>query len=296
MSNNQTLKKPSIAYLGPQGSFSDICVKQIHEKINFEALKPAESLTEVRKLLVNGEVDFGLFPVENSLGGSVTETLDGLIRERDDLQVKLEWVLQIRHCLIGYGQKDSLKEVRAHYQAFYQCEEFLKINFPNVVKKEFSSNSAAVVSLMGLNDFEKNETAAISSKEASKAYSIPIIQQNINDSENNFTRFWVIGKNDFDLPLESKQKMVSLAFALPRDEPGGLVHVLSSLAKRGVNLTKIESRPTKGRLCEYTFFIDFVGEGPKNEIINEISAKCSFLRFIGNYPVFPDNDSRFPWL
>lgn len=290
-------QKMSLAYLGPQGSFSDICAQQIQNTFKNIELIAAQSIIDIKQILTEDKADFGLFPAENSLGGSVSETLDSLLKIPSDFLVKLEWVLQIQHCLIGYGKTKDLQEVRAHYQAFSQCEDFFLKNYPKIVKKEFSSNSGAVASLLDLPEKEKKSTAAISSKVASDIYKIPLIQEGINDFENNFTRFWVVSKKALPNEVQSTQKIISLALQLPWDEPGGLMKILLPLSEKGANLTKIVSRPTKGRLSEYTFFIDFINKfqnpDEENTLIQELSLKSSFMRFIGNYPVLPLGDSRF---
>lgn len=288
----------NIFFLGPEGSYSHSCALKLKEIITQVSLEPLVSISAIKEAVACNKEAMGLFPVENSLGGSVTETLDGLLNQSEDTKVLLEYVMKIEHCLLGFGKKQELQEIRAHYQAFNQCEEYLKKNFSKFKRSEFPSNSAAVESLASLDSAQQNTYAAIGSMEAAKRFNVPIIENQINDSSENYTRFWLIGhKGPLSLINESKQYLCSLAFQIPRDEPGGLLKVLQVFASRSINLTKIESRPTKGRLCEYTFYIDFLA--PDNwkeegkEIIKNIQSICSLFRFLGHYSVFPHKDNRF---
>ena len=297
-------KQPcEIAYLGPEGSFSHLCALKLSDcLIETPEFKAYSSILRLKEALSHKEVVFALFPLENSLGGSVPETLDALLSLPPNCQVELEWVLRIEHCLVGFGSDFSaITEIRAHFQAFAQCEAFLRHNFPQAKLSEWSSNSAAATSLLNLPEAEKIKTLAICSSEAANLYSIPVLRQTINDFPDNNTRFWLLSRLDeqlnFKAPQGNSQSLTSLAFRIPQDEPGGLMRVLAILAARDINLSKIESRPTKGRLCEYTFFIDFINPANwtelKDTIIGEISSQSSYFRFLGSYPVLPLNDQRF---
>jgi prephenate dehydratase len=287
-----------LGYLGPEGSFSHICCAELTQLIPSISLKGFSSISAIRQALNQNELTFGLFPVENSLGGSVPESLDGLIKESGQLQVLLEWVLPIEHNLVCRSSTKEIKEIRAHFQAFAQCENYLQQNYPKAQLKEFSSNSAAAESLAELNPEQQTTIAAISSSKAAKIYNLQILQKSINDSKDNCTRFWLVGKKE-NTPnnIQNKQELTSLAFRIPQDKPGGLMKILSCLAERNINLSKIESRPTRGRLCEYTFFVDFVNppqwSNLKDEVLNEIKELSSYFCFLGSYSVWPLNDLRF---
>jgi prephenate dehydratase len=319
--NTKEYRISKLLYLGPAGSFSHICALEI---VNFfeQTAKDAHS-SEIKPLIKledfqlldfpsinsvregieessNNEKIFGLLPVENSLGGSVPETLDGLIKGSQSVEVRLEWVMHVEHCLVGFGNINDIKEIRAHYQAFAQCDDFLKKSFSNnFEKKEMTSNSAAALSLLDMkSDNNNKQIAAICSKEAAEMYKIPIIQKGINDSQNNYTRFWLISKSPLRVEQSEKTNtLTSLAFRIPQNVPGGLMRVLDCLVKRNINLSKIESRPTKGKLCEYTFFIDFVNPANWSEIQEEVCEEvkniCSNFYFLGNYSVLPAGDFRF---
>ncbi len=276
-----------LGYLGPEGSYSHICAKKIAEVFALSPLIPYKTISEIYKALEQKEINFGLLPVENSLGGSVPETLDNLLFAPQSLQVRLEWVLMIEHCLIGFDL--NINEIRAHFQAFAQCDNYLNKYYANANKKEMSSNSSAALSLLN----EKENKAAICSKEAAELYKIPIIAEKINDFTENFTRFWLAGWENLP-PKNNNQNLISLAFRIPQDLPGGLVRVLGPIAERGINLSKIESRPTKSRLCEYSFYIDLINSSKADqELLKELQSLCSYFKFLGNYPVWPLNDLRF---
>lgn len=287
-------------YLGPAGSFSHIVANYILNElddINY-SLEGVKTISDLFKHNFNNSHDLALIPIENSLGGSVGESLDKLLISPAPIEVKLEWVCLIEHYLIGLGNLADVQKIRGHYQAFAQCEEFINNNFGNseLIKEEMSSNSAAVKSL--LEDKSKN-IAAIGAKEAAELYQIPIIQNKIHDSSANQTRFWLIGasENQIKTKLPNYNYLNSLIFRIPQDEPGSLIKILNCLAKRKINLCKIESRPTKGRLCEYNFLIDFVSpenwQNIQELILEEIKSHCSYIRFLGNYPVWPAADLRF---
>ena len=287
-------------YLGPEGSFSHIVANQILNTIEQNySLEPVQSISDLFKHNFTSTQDLALIPIENSLGGSVGESFDKLLISPVDIEVKLEWVCLIEHYLIGFGKLTDINEIRAHYQAFAQCENFINNNWQGLElnKKEMSSNSAAVKSLLAEN--KAKNIAAIGAKEAAELYKIPIIEAKIHDFSDNQTRFWLIGysENKIKTKLPNYNYLNSLIFRIPQDEPGSLMKILNCLAKRKINLCKIESRPTKGRLCEYNFIIDFVSpnnwQNTRQIILEEIQSFCSYIRFLGNYPVLPLNDLRF---
>jgi prephenate dehydratase len=280
-----------IAYLGPEGSFSHIALQNIANTLFEEPFLyvSMNSFTEAVNELRRGSVEYALLPIENSLGGSVPESLDQISSLDGSFQVQLEWVASIEHCLSGF-QKDfsKVKEVRAHFQALAQCREFLKFNLPKAELKEMPSNSTAVKSLHGITD-----ALAICSLEAAELYNVPLIEKGINDLKDNFTRFWLVGTKSIKLISSTGQKLTSIVFRIPLDEPGGLVRVLKVLSDKKINLTKIESRPTRGRLCEYSFFIDFIYASEKKEIFDELKNVCAHFKHLGTYEIHPKLDLRF---
>ncbi|MDX1918160.1 MAG: prephenate dehydratase [Candidatus Caenarcaniphilales bacterium] len=290
-----------LLYLGPEGSYSHNCAHLIQSELLPDLrLVSCDSIYAIHREQKKNHSALGLFPVENSLGGGVSETLDGLFERLEQPQILLEWVLPIEHNLLSTGSLNQIKEVRAHYQSLAQCASFLREHLAQAEKIVTSSNSSAILSILEEDPAKRSLLAAIASKEAAELYRLPIITEAINDFKHNATRFWLIGrdaKKKFNRS-DSKQALVSIAFQMPADKPGGLLKVLQSLARQDLNLTRIESRPTKGRLAEYTFFIDFVATDKLSRIalsglLDELESLCSVFKFFGHYPVFPDPDPRF---
>ncbi|HEY9885669.1 MAG TPA: prephenate dehydratase, partial [Vampirovibrionales bacterium] len=290
-----------LAYLGPEGSYSHICALKLSNELQISQLKPLAQFTDLQSFANSSDKHLSLLPVENSIGGSVNENLDSFLAGYS-YWVLLEYVLEISHCLSGYGTFKDIKEIGGHYQAFYQCEEYLKKNFPQAILKEFPSSTAALQSLLTKKSLKDKTKAAICSKEAIDLYEVPLIAEKINDLPENYTRFWLVGSSEFLSLRNLKEKkklnyLTSLAFKIPQDKPGGLMNVLKPLSEKAINLAKIESRPTKGKLGEYTFFLDYVNNLPKVEkqkIIKEIKEQCSSFYEIGTYPVITNSsDTRF---
>lgn len=291
-----------VSCLGPKGSFSDIALEDLTKFFQNSLdlnIRYCKDFYEVFSEFCSRKVDCALLPIENSLGGSVPEVLDMFWNSKVNFRVALEWVLSIEHNLFSFGKLSDIKEVRAHEQAFLQCRDVLKNILPNCLINKMTSNSAAIESLLSLNDEEKRSIGAIGPRQAGKIYQIPMIKERINDLEENYTRFWFISNLQMSKILskelrkenEKLQNLCSFAFKIPVDRPGGLVNILSPLAQKGINMTKIESRTARKKLCEYTFFVDVANA--ENKDILELRNLCSEFRMFGNYPVFPLKDYRF---
>jgi len=289
-----------IGYLGPVGSFSFIATNEIKKLLRFDlSLKNYSSFQDLFKVLSLEKVDSILFPIENTAGGSVIENTDRFLRLSDQFVICLEYILGVNHCLLGFA-KDfrKIKRIKGHYQAFMQCEGFLKNKFSQtkLETEEERSSSQAVSSLLDLEKDSKFETVAIGPEESAKIYNVPIIEKNIQDSNNNFTRFWLVTKKNH--PCKSKtgekfpqsNKITSLVFKIPFDRAGSLYEVLSIFASCKINLSKIESRPTGLGLFSYIFLIDFVNPESwdllRDKVFKELKKRCLFFRILGeSYPV-----------
>ena len=290
-----------IGYLGPEGSYSHNCLRKIQQALNIKSWqnKICLTITDILEELSAGKINLALIPIENSLGGSVTESLDRLVSLPHKYQVLGEWVIQIQHCLLGFQAQPSV--IRAHYQSLAQCYYYLKQNHPNTLWQEMPSNSAAVQSLLENN--QDSKIAAIGSKEAASLYQVPILEEQINDSHNNFTRFWLLGSPSEESELlqqiaeqASSQRLISLAFKLPQDKPGSLANILNLIAAQKINLCRIESRPTRHNLGEYIFFIDFLNQAAQLQtglLVNKLKESCQYFGFLGDYPVFTEKNLRF---
>jgi prephenate dehydratase len=236
-----------IAYLGPVGTYSETAAlayanslpPQPHQLISYPSIALA------LRSVVQNQADLAVVPVENSTEGSVVMTLDALW-QLPGLQIQQELVLPISHALLSRGRSlIEIKTVYSHPQALAQCQKWLENNLPTVPIIPTNSTTEAIQIL----DKEPN-AAAIASPRAAKLYQVPILVQPINDYPDNCTRFWVMALNS-----SNQGDRMSLAFQVI-DQPGALGKPLEVFAKRQLNLSRIESRPTKRSLGEYVFFID----------------------------------------
>ena len=239
------------------------------------------TITGVGEAVSAGEVDEGVVPIENSLEGPVTFTLDLLIAQ-PTLFIRGEIDLPIEHYLLAKPGTDpaEIKVIYSHPQALAQCRQYLEKNYPQAEQMASLSTVLCVT-----DSFEsKVPAAAISPRRASELYDVDILDRGIQDVANNVTRFAVIGLSDHAPTGDDK---TSMAFTLEKDSPGLLHRVLGEFADRDINLLKIESRPTKQLLGEYIFLLDCVGhreESPMKEALAALSDPISMLRVLGSYP------------
>ena len=267
----------TIGFLGPLGTYSEEA-SLLHDKT---ADRQYPTITGVGEAVSAGEVDEGVVPIENSLEGPVTFTLDLLIAQ-PTLFIRGEIDLPIEHYLLAKPGTDpaEIKVIYSHPQALAQCRQYLEKNYPQAEQMASLSTVLCVT-----DSFEsKVPAAAISPRRASELYDVDILDRGIQDVANNVTRFAVIGLSDHAPTGDDK---TSMAFTLEKDSPGLLHRVLGEFADRDINLLKIESRPTKQLLGEYIFLLDCVGhreESPMKEALAALSDPISMLRVLGSYP------------
>lgn len=236
------------------------------------------TIRKVFEAVADGTVDAGVVPVENSLEGTVGVTLDML--RMLDVRICGEIEEPIRHNLIvkpGVRRQD-IRVIVSHPQALSQCASYLERNFPRAVLREAASTAAAVKSLRKL----KN-AAAIGTELAAEIYGMEILERNIGGENRNYTRFLVIALED--CPPTGKDK-TSLLFSV-KDRPGALYHALKPFARRRINLTKIESRPSKDEPWTYVFFTEFEGHRQNAKCaraIEELKKVCEYVKVLGSYP------------
>lgn len=264
-----------IATLGPKGTFS------------YEALlkrdKKAEiifknTVWDIFESVGNNEVDEGIAPLENSVSGTVGLTLDALMEF--DLNIIAEIILPIKHNLVARNGIKDIKILYVHPSTYEQCEKFIRENLPDVKIIQTSSNAASAEIIVK----EKDKTkGAIVPKEAIEIYKLKIIKKDIQDNKFNVTRFIVISKRD---AKKTGRDRTSIAIYPQIDKPGLLYSLLGEFAKRNINLTKIESRPSKGKLGDYIFFIDMQGSKEDEKIRETFKAieENFFLKVLGSYP------------
>jgi prephenate dehydratase len=268
-----------LATLGPEGSFSQEAAEKFiqrsggdHEILLLD--DPGEILG------LEGGADLGLVAIENSLEGSIGHTLD-LMRDMES-QICDEVVLRIRHFLMG-RKNGEVEKILSHPAAFSQCRMFLRERYPGCELVATSSTAQGAMQAS-----KEGGTAAIASERSALIYGLEIISPDIQDRES-YTRFVVVGREQGDTSGNDKTSLIFLV----KDVPGALHRALAPFADRGINLTKIESRPSRRALGEYVFFVDLLGHassGKVREALRELSEVCTSLRVLGSYPAatFPE--------
>ncbi|RCJ14785.1 prephenate dehydratase [Nostoc sp. ATCC 43529] len=283
----------SIAHLGPPGTYSEqaavFYVNWLGKSSGVETILCAyPSISQSLHAVAKGQTQLAVVPVENSIEGSVTMTLD-TVWQLDGLQIQLALVLPIVHNLISCANSlDSIQTVYSHPQALAQCQIWLERFLPQV---QIIANNSTTEALERLE--QEPTTATIASSRAAQLYNLPILAKGINDYPENCTRFWVVSQEETNAGSEKPKPSVShtsLAFSLPANVPGALVKPLQIFAQLGINLSRIESRPTKRSLGEYLFFIDVEADSNETQMqsaLAELSIYTEILRILGSYNVLP---------
>ncbi len=278
-----------VGYLGPKGTFTKIAVNELfpaEEKIPYETI-PA-SIDAVTK----GDVEYAVVPLENAIEGSVNITVDYLIHEQN-LPIVGEIVVPIRQHLMVHPQNkekwEDVTSVLSHSHAIAQCHKFLHTTMPNVDLQYVKSTGAAAEYV---HEHPEECIAAIGNELAAKEYGLDIVKKDIHDYDNNHTRFVILHKNEVELSTEHRYyggDRTSLMITLPLDYSGALHQVLSAFAWRKLNLSKIESRPTKTGLGNYFFLIDVemkMDEVLIPGVVAELEALDCSVRVLGSYPYY----------
>ena len=269
-----------LGFLGPPGTFTEEAALLYDAEAR---LVPLPSVSAVGSGVVSGMVEEGVVAIENSIEGSVTDTLDLLIH-RSDLAIKYEVVLPIRHCLLvqSGAQANEIKVVYSHPQALAQSRRFLERCFPK------AQMEAALSTAAGVEEVKKSDgsVAAVATRRAADLYGVHVLASDIQETATNVTRFVVLAAQDH--PPTGADR-TSLCFSFDDDRPGILVEVLGEFASREINLGKIESRPSKDVLGRYIFLVDLFGhrhDRPVKEALDRVGAISSMLRIFGSYPRF----------
>ncbi len=291
-----------IGFLGPKGTFSQEAVKEylkikcLHRESsrNYENYKGYEEYggikqflecdyTTIRDILFaveNDEINEALVPVENSLEGAVNETLD-MIATEVNLKIKAEIIIGIRqNLLIKQGShKENIKHIISHPQPIGQCRKYISTNFPEAeIKLVYSTAGAAEMVASG-----KGNSAAIGSAIAADVHNLEIFAKDIQDGDNNFTRFAVVSKDD---SCRTGFDKTSVVFST-EDKPGSLYRILDIFNLWDINMTRIESRPAKKQLGNYIFFVDIEGHRDDDDVrdaLTMVKRKTTFYKFLGSYP------------
>ncbi|MBR8839728.1 MAG: prephenate dehydratase [Stigonema ocellatum SAG 48.90 = DSM 106950] len=283
----------SIAHLGPNGTYTEQAAIFYHNWLTkttgAEAMLCSyPSIAQTLGAVAEGQALLAVVPVENSIEGSVTMTLDTMW-QLDRLQIQQALVLPIAHTLISCAPSlEDIKTVYSHPQALAQCQGWLGQFLPTVQLIPSNSTTEALLQL------EHDVTAAaISSQRAAQLYQLPILATGVSDYPENFTRFWVVSQGHLPTAYQTSSISAthsSLAFSMPANVPGALVKPLQVFANLGINLSRIESRPTKRSLGEYLFFIDLEADASDPQIqsaIAELINHTEILKIFGCYHVLP---------
>lgn len=276
MSSSLSLGNPlKIAYLGPEASFSHLAaLKRFGSQIEYV---PCDSIADAFLEVERDAADYAVVPIENSIEGAVSHTLDMLVDS--DLKICAQIILDVSHNLLGNYPKLKIKRIYSNPQVFGQCRIWLQENLSWAEKIEVSSTTRAAQIAA-----KEKYSACIASLLAAKIYKLKVIASDIEDSPHNITRFLVIGKTSAGPTSHDK---TSILFSI-KDRIGALHDMLLPFKKYRINLTKIESRPSKKKAWDYYFFLDLEGHcnNPKvKNAIDELDKKCKFLKILGSYPV-----------
>ncbi len=269
-----------VAYLGPAGTYAEQAALALAglEKLHKPVFVPCLGMHSVIEQAANKNCDVAVVPIENSVEGGVSATLDALW-QHPQLFIRRALVIPIRHSLVGSGPITAISEVLSHPQALAQCSQWLKTNLPKALQLSTSSTAEAIRMVKG-SPFR----AAIGSRSGNNLEGLKELAYPINDAAGNCTRFVLLQSEE--LPQEGER--ASLAFSLHSNSPGALLEALSCIANLGLNMSRIESRPSKRELGEYVFFIDV--ELPENnaqannKLKNSLKPLCENLVYFGSYP------------
>lgn len=268
-------KNKQVGYLGPEGTFSHEAVLKIAKR--YSAIIPHDNIIHIFESLENDEIDEAVVPIENSTEGSVLVTLDAL--KSFDLKINKELELPIKHnLLVQKGTSiDDITEICSHQQALAQCRRYIHCLNKKAHTMPSTASAARYVT-------EFSTAAAIGNEILSDKYGLEILEHNIQDYENNVTRFVIISRQSQEIMTGNDK--TSIILSLKGDKPGGLYEILSVFAKFNINLTKIDSRPLKTGLGKYLFFIDMRGHTSEphiNKALSIIESKVCMFKILGSY-------------
>jgi len=276
MSWSLALQKPlKVGYLGPPATFTHLAaLKKFGSQVSYI---PCQTISDIFLAVEKDEVDYGVVPIENSIEGAVTHTLDMFVDS--ELKICSQIVMNVSHNLLSRFPLRMIKRVYSNPQVFGQCRMWLEENLPKAEKIEVTSTTRAAQ----IAARQKN-SACIASLLAAKEYNLKVIAKNIEDSPHNLTRFLVIGKTQTE---PTGRHRTSILFSI-KDRIGALHDMLVPFKKYRINLTKIESRPSRKKVWDYYFFVDLDGHCKDKHVkkaLRELENKCTFLKILGSYPV-----------
>src|SRR5437867_1196699 len=275
MSSALSLQKTMrIAYLGPEATFThQAAIRRFGSSLRYS---PQQTITDVFAEVSKNRADYGVVPIENSTEGVVTHTLDMFVDS--DLKIVSQIVLPVQHCLLGNFRRAQIKRLFAHPQALGQCRGWVQIHLPRVEIIETSSNARSAEFAA-----KEKESAAIAGVLAAEKYSLRVLEYDIQDNAANATRFLVLGRQ---CSPPTGNDRTSVMFSIV-DRVGALYHALSPFRRYRINMTKIESRPSKRKAWEYFFFVDCDGHMNDRKVakaLGLLAEHCSYVKVLGSYP------------
>ena len=276
MSASLSLEGPqTVAYLGPRATFTHLaCIQKFGESAQYV---PVNSIKDVFNEVERGRANFGVVPIENSTEGVVNHTLDMFVDS--SLLIYGEVLQEVSHHLLSKADRsEDIKKIYSHPHAIAQCRNWLETNLPHVPLSEVPSTARAAE--LCVDDLSG---AAIASELAGQLYGLKVLKARIEDNINNFTRFLVLSQK----PSERTGKDKTSVMLSVKDKVGALYELLRPFASHGINMTKIESRPSRRKAWEYIFFVDIEGHLEEDRVkkaLEEIKGRCLFLKILGSYP------------
>ncbi len=276
-----------VAYQGAPGAYSEECAASLFPRAG---LAPCRTFVEVFSALEERRVDAAVLPVENSHAGAVVDVYD-LLRQHDSLVISAEAILRVRHCLLGVpgARLEDVRVARSHPQALAQSEPYLRAH--GIEPREAFDTAGAAAEVAALRD---PSIAAVASRRAGESLGLQILAEGIEAMPDNYTRFFALRPRDEAGSLAdiaprhlAGPPKTSLVFAV-KDQPGALVRALQPFATAGVNLAKIESRPSRAAPWDYVFYLDFHGDAeqpPAREAVAILNRACAWVHVLGTYPM-----------
>lgn len=270
-----------VGYLGPSGSFTHNVAVQVFSE---ESLVPYSTITEVIKAYEHKEVDYAIVPVENTIEGTVHETIDYLFHQAD-ISAVAEVIQPIKQQLMATSADKKIEKIYSHPQAVAQGKKHIMEFYPDA---EIETTASTAYAAQHVAQYPEKPYAAIAPLAAAEEYGLTIIAEDIQEIDQNYTRFWIIGYQKVQTKLEPKVDKMTLALTLPDNIPGALYKALSVFSWREIDMTKIQSRPLKTVLGEYFFIVDIVNSNAKLTAfaLEELSTIGINYKVLGDYTVY----------
>ena len=275
ISSIRSLEKPTtVAYLGPEYTFTQLAAQRIFG-VTAE-FHPMPTLSDIFTEVERGRLDYGVVPVESSMGGGVSDTLDRFIGS--NVKIINEVLLQVSHYLLSTTSLDGIQRIYSKDQAFFQCRNWLQANVPNaeLIPTSSTAEAARIAS-------KEAGAASIGSALAATPYGLDIVAERIEDATHNYTRFFAIGNQEVKSTGHDKTSLLITV----SNKPGALHDLLLPFSELGIDLTKIESRPSRKKAWDYVFFVDIIGhvDDPNvSKALKMIASDCTELHVLGSYP------------